>query len=138
MKELDDLKKFRDEYQQRTYEAEVSSKEAEIDNIMKEMSSKYPLAAKNEVTVLEGARMAYEKNGKLDKGTWETIYKAVQYAQEQGYKEYYKSQFNKQKQASNEGRDTADGGGIPGQAPKKLRMDEVAKQWEQDLRQKGF
>lgn len=139
LNEINDLKRFRDEYQQRTFEAETASKEAEIDTVMKEFDSKYPLAATAHDALLSQAQMVFRQTGQLDKGTWEKIYKAVNSRMEKAYNDYHKSKFNKQREASSLGREVPDGGGVTGPSPRKLsNFADARKAFEEGLAGKGF
>jgi hypothetical protein len=133
---LHKMESFMNDYQKQAYEAEVTAREAEIDTVMKEFAPKYKFA--DEAAVLAQAEAWVSQGNQLDKGAWEKIYKAVHQANESRYQEHYKQQFNKQKAASSAGRDTAAGGGTPGQAPRNLKLGDVKKVWEEDLRKKGF
>lgn len=112
-------------------EAQVAAAEASIDSVFGKMTKKYPLAS--EEVVIARAQALLDKGAKLsdDKGNpnedlWDKIWKSVQEASAKHYEGHYKKLVNEQKQASVKGKDVASGGGLPGQAPKKMSLKEAS------------
>ena len=113
------------------HEAQIEAAEASIDVVFGKMSQKYPLA--DERVVLSQAQALMDQGVKLadDKGTqledtWDKIWKTVNDQSQKRYEGYYKKQVDQQKLASSKGKDLASGGGIPDQAPKKIKFKDVA------------
>lgn len=118
--------------QQKEYqEAQVEAASATIDTIFGKMSQKYPLAdeevviARAQALVDNGAKLIDEK-GNPDDSMWDKIWKSVNDQSQKRYEGHYKKQVDQQKLASSKGKDMAAGGGIPDQAPKKIKFKDVA------------
>lgn len=95
----------------------VEAINAELDARFKVLSEKYPLA--DEEAAIARAQALHSKGIQLTDKIWDQIWKAVSDKNEMVFKKYGASRVNQQKTANQRGRDTAPGGGIPGQAPKK-------------------
>lgn len=112
------LEQYFEQTQKESHDAKVQANEAMIDRFMSELKPKYKFV--DEEAVLARAQSLYEKGADLTKmTTWEKIYKDVHGRTEKLFNDHYKSMFQNQKQAGSKARDTASGGGIPGQAPPK-------------------
>lgn len=114
-----------DSIEKEKHQTEIQKFETEIDQTMGKLNEKYPNVKKFEDAVLAKAEMYYAKNGSLTPDTWEKIYKQVDGVIKGISDEYYKKQFNSQKQANLQGKDVASGGGIPSQAPEKIALKDV-------------
>lgn len=111
-------------------EAQVAAAEASIDAVFGKMSKKYPLAreevviARAQALLEQGAELS-DSRGNPNESMWDKIWKSVQDDMSKHYEGHYKKLVNDQKQASVKGKDVASGGGIPGQAPKKMTLKEA-------------
>lgn len=104
-----------DRVEQRFFEMDVKSKEAEIDSVFNKYQSKYPFAQESVVIAMAQAKL--DKKETLDDKTWETLFKNAHQSTEKLFKEHQKNLIKQQTTANQKGRDVARGGGIPGQAP---------------------
>lgn len=131
MNRLSKLEQFHTQQQHKLRESEVAASQAAIDSLFTKLQPKYPLAdeqiviAHAQALMEQGAQLMDEK-GNLIEGTWDKIWKNVQEATEKRFTTYQKEQLTKQKTANAKGRDVASGGGIPGQAPKKMTIKEAS------------
>lgn len=103
-------------------EADMNSRKveainAELDARFKTLTEKYPFA--DEEAAIARAQALHSKGIKLTDDTWDKIWKAVSDKNQEIFKKFGAAQVNKQKSAHLKGKDSAPGGGIPGQAPKK-------------------
>lgn len=103
--------------------AQVEAAGASIDSVFSKMSKKYPMA--DEEVVIARAQALLEKGVKLtnDRGeqnedVWDKIWKTINDATQKRFEGHYKKQVDEQKSANVKARDTASGGGIPGQGPR--------------------
>lgn len=107
------------------FEKEVEAIETSLEAQEKEFSQKYPMA--DIETVYSKAQTLLDKNSalpkdehvKLDKETWDRLYKQDHEKNKQRYENYYKETINKQKQAGLKARDSGVGGAMPGTSPKR-------------------
>lgn len=111
--------------EQINFENEVKANEAQIDSVMNEMAQKFKLA--NADVVLTRAQSVLDKGEELTPQTWEKLYKQSHAETEKLLKTHYGEQFKRQKAASEKAKDIGSGGSTPGEAPKKMRLDEVTK-----------
>lgn len=105
----------------------VEAINAELDARFKTLSEKYPLA--DEEAAIARAQALHSKGIQLNDKVWDQIWKAVSDKNEAVFKKYGAAQVNKQKQANQQGKDAAPGGGIPGQAPKRPKTIKEASQF---------
>lgn len=118
------------QYETTTKEAQVEAASASIDSLFKKMQEKYPLASEEVVIsraqalLDQGAKLSDNK-GNADESAWDKVWKNVNDAFQKQYESHYKKQVNNQKQANVRGKDVASGGGLPGQAPKKMTIKEA-------------
>lgn len=131
LKRLEKLEGVAQTYEQRVFQEEVKSAEAQIDSALSKYLPKYNLA--DEESVLAKAQQAHQQGIALNDQTWERLIKLDHEKNMGRYQQHYKSQINKQQDANLRGRDTAAGGGVPGQAPKRLSFDEATKAAIRDL-----
>lgn len=131
LKRLEKLEGVAQTYEQRVFQEEVKAAEAQIDSALSKYLTKYNLA--DEESVLAKAQQAHQQGIALNDQTWERLIKLDHEKNMGRYQQHYKSQINKQQDANLRGRDTAAGGGVPGQAPKRLSFDEATKAAIRDL-----
>ena len=98
---------------------EITAINAELDNVCKAMSEKYPFA--DEATVLARAEALARQGQKMTQSVWDDLWSAQHGRTEAMFKKRYSEQVSKQTQANKAGADTSPGGGIPGQKPVKAR-----------------
>ncbi len=110
---------------------EIAKNEALITQTMSKMASKYPDAIPD--LVLARAYEVHDAGTKLTDQVWEQIYKQVDAQGKQFVKARYGDLVKQQKSANEKARGVESGGGIPGQAPKKLSFREATEAAVRDL-----
>lgn len=113
-------------------EQETKAVEAQIDAIFKTNSAKYQFA--DEETVLARAQALHNQGIPLNDETWERIFKSVQDSNQKRYETYHTQKISEQKKANTKARDVASGGGIPGEAPQKVKLKDVGRQMMDDIK----
>lgn len=116
------LKKV-DELENYIKEQEVKTVSQKLDVIFAEKSKKYHLA--DEESVLAMAQALHNQGTQLDDTMWDKIWSTVHNKVETKFKSYQKDIITKQQDATKRGIDTAGGGGVPGQAPKRMSFKEA-------------
>lgn len=96
---------------------EVAAINAQLDAKFSKLSEKFPFA--DEEAAIARAQTLQERGEKLTDQVWENIWKSVHDKNEGRFKQIQSAQAQKQKTANAKGKDAAQGGGIPGQAPVK-------------------
>lgn len=104
-------------------EREVAAIEADLDVKFSKLSAKYPRA--DEEKVITRASLMLNQGEELTDAKWESLFKSAHEAQLKAYQDWQKQQVTEQKQANAKGKDIAPGGGIPGQAPKRMSLKEA-------------
>ena len=125
-------------------EAQVSSINASLDSLFSGMKEKYPLA--DEEVVVSRAQALLEKSlsegdkhlladekGNPKPEVWDRIWKSVNDQVQKRFDGHYKEQVSKQKQANVKAKDSAPGGGIPGQAPIKETLKQATERAIKEL-----
>jgi len=127
MSQIEDTFKQQDEALK---ESQVEAAGAQIDSVFTKMSAKYPLAdeevviARAQALLDKGAKLTDDK-GNINENAWDKIWASVNDTVTKRFEGHYKKQIGNQTKANVKGRDVASGGGIPGQAPKKMTMREA-------------
>ena len=124
--------KFMSQDQERSakaFETEVSKNSEILDSAISRFASKYPSADEDSVLArAEHAAMFIKKDENFNSNfsqVLEKLYKENHAFHENRYKEMYKQQVERQKQANSKGRDIGRGGQTPGTAPVKLKLKDV-------------
>lgn len=107
-------------------EQEIKTAEAKIDQVFTKMKSKYEYV--DEEQVIARAQHMLSKGEKLDDAAWEKIFKTVNDLEHSKFQAWHKKQVATQQEAHQKGKDIGGGGGIPGQAPKKISSFKEAEQ----------
>lgn len=107
-------------------EQEIKTAETKIDQVFTKMKAKYEYV--DEEQVIARAQHALSKGEKLDDSAWEKIFKTVNDLEYSKFQAWHKKQVATQQEAHLKGKDIGGGGGIPGQAPKKLSSFKDAEQ----------
>lgn len=131
VKRLEQLEGVAKGYQDRVFQEEVKAAEAQIDASLNKYLKQYSHA--DEESVLAKAQQALNQGIELNEKAWERLVKLDHDKNMAKYQNFYKSQINKQQDLNHKGRDTAAGGGVPGQAPKRLSFDEATRAAINDL-----
>lgn len=107
-------------------EKEVEKYEATLDTTFAKMSQKYPDG--DEEVVLAKAQVLLEQNphAKIDEATWDRLWKQSHDKVNGLIKKRQETMFNQQKEANSKARDMGPGGAIPGSAPTRTRLKDVA------------
>lgn len=120
------------------HEKEVQAIESELDRIFPQMQKKYPFADE-EVCIsraqalLDQAKRNGDGNIKITEKTWDKIWSEVNTKSKARSDEYQKNLVRTQTTANSRGRDNPPGGGIPGQAPQRLKLKDVAQHIIDDM-----
>jgi len=133
---LDRLESAEKQRETENREREIKAFESEIDATMKELAPKYPFADDETVMAKAQGLLSYMRSKaiergddpsaiKLTKSHWDRVYKLTHEQSEKRYKAHYEAQRQKQKSAHAQGSDVAAGGGLPGQAPSKMKLGDV-------------
>lgn len=112
-------------------EKEVAVAEATLDKTIASMATKYPSA--NEDVVLAKAQALLDRGDELTEEAWDKLFKENHEKMESFFETKYKEKLTKTKQAAKQAKDTRSGGGIVGEAPKKMSMKEATEQAIRDL-----
>lgn len=115
-----------DQIEKMVTEDKVTAIEAKLEAQDQRMSGKFPMA--DIEAVYARAQAAHAKGTKLTDEAWEKIWKDDHDKHVKRYEAHYKGQFEKQKDASSKAKDIGPGGGIPGQAPQRVALKDVADQ----------
>lgn len=104
-------------------QTETSAVHKQLDATFTAMQTKYPGVDEEFVLArLQGLRA----NGRdIDDQQIEDVFKSLHERDQQRLEGYHKERLLKQSEANKKARDSAPGGGIPGQAPKKLKLGDV-------------
>lgn len=100
------------------YKTEAAVKQ--LDGIFSEMRGKYPDA--KEKYVLSELQALKDMDVQIDRAKIEEVFKQLNDETKSLKESYHLEQLNKQKQATAKAKDIPNGGGIPGQAPKKYNL----------------
>lgn len=117
--EVEELRKQVQEIKSTYEEQKIQAIEAELDVKFTKLTEKYPYA--DTEAAISRAQALIDKNVTVDDKVWDDIFKTVHERNMKLADKYYSDKINKQKQANTAGKDSAAGGGIPSQAPKKAR-----------------
>lgn len=143
-REISQLKQQMMEFNEASREAQINSINASLDSLFSGMKEKYPLA--DEEIVVSRAQALLEKSlsegdkhlladerGNPKPEVWDKIWKSVNDQVQKRFDGHYKEQVSKQKQANVKAKDSAPGGGIPGQAPKRETLKEASERAIREL-----
>ncbi len=114
-----------DQIEKLVTEDKVQAQMAKLEAQDKSFQAKYKRADLDRV--YRHAEKLADKGEKLTEEAWEKIWKTEHDRGEATFKAWQKEQFENQKNANKQARDTASGGGIPGQAPQKTSLKDVWK-----------
>lgn len=112
-------------------EKEVAVAEASLDKTISTLAQKYPSA--NEDVVLAKAQAYLDRGDELTEEAWDKLFKENHDKMEAFFETKYKDRLTKTKQAAKQAKDTRSGGGIVGEAPKKMSIKEATEQAIRDL-----
>lgn len=130
-KEIAELREQLNPLKEGFEQQELAKTEAQLDSIYNEFSKKYEMA--DERTVTATAQALHGQGTELSKDLWERIFKEDHERNLKRYEQHYSKQVKQQKEASAKARDVAAGGGVPGQAPKRLSMKDATEAAIRDL-----
>ena len=106
------------------HEKDISALEAKLEAQDQKFGSKYPMA--DIEAVYSRAQVMNGQGEKLDEAGWEKLWKADHERHDSRYKAHYKTQVNNQKEANKASKEIPGGGGIPGKAPVRTKLKDVA------------
>lgn len=119
-------------------EKEVSAIEASIDSTFQKMSQKYPDA--DEDSVLARAQALMEANPQLQMSdkVWDKLWKESHDRFNSRVNERNKSKLNTQRSVNSRSRESASGGGIASQAPRRETMAEATERAVKELQHRKY
>lgn len=104
------------------YETEALTKQ--MDAVLQTMKTKYPSA--EEEYAIGRLRALADQNVPITEQKIEEVFKFFHEKDTQAKEAYHREQLKKQSEANKKAKDMGAGGGTPGQAPKRLKLNEVA------------
>ena len=111
---------------QRAFESEVATANAQIEKIVPPLLDKYPMAVEDQVY---GKAEAIVNSGqKLTEKTWERLVRESHDAMQKRADRVYGEKLNAQLEKGQRGSDIGSGGAVPGQAPKRPRTFDEARE----------
>lgn len=131
LEKLENHDKTLNEFKQKAYETEKQAVDARLDSYETKFTEKYPYS-KNVLGQVYGALETYANQNKINniqdipESVFEHIYKGAHEQMEKLAEQINEQKVKKQMNASQEGQDIGKGGGTPGEAPKKIRLRDVA------------
>lgn len=128
--------RFIAEYEKRNEEQEITSNEQFIESTINKFKDKYPYADEN-LLLARAETLVRQGHNLKDEKAWESLFKSTHTDIENRIKAGQKQLFNSQRQANSKAKDVASGGGIPGQAPKKMKLGDVKNQMIADLKRQA-
>lgn len=113
-------------FEKRAFDAEVQSANAKLEAMMPPLLTKFPLA--NEDQVYTRAEALLQQGQKLTDKTWERLVRESHEAQQKRSDQFYSAKAKSQIEKGQRAADTGHGGGTPGQAPRKARTFDEARE----------
>lgn len=123
-KELAEIKAHINEQKAINHERQVLAAQAEIDSIFDSLQKKYEMADEN--LVVSYAQALLEKGQKLNKETYENLFKLSHETNQKRLEQFYSKKVGQQKKANSMAKDVGAGGGTLGQAPTQFKSIESA------------
>lgn len=130
-----EMKALIEQYRTEREEAQRVKYESQIDSTMADLGKKYADVRnsfeKPEVfdyyilSMADQIKAQKGPNQSLSQADWANVYKTVSESFTKAFDRRQANTFNKQKSASQKAKDIGTGGGIPGEAPKKISMKDV-------------
>lgn len=114
-------------------EKEVQAYEAQLDAKFSALKQKYPNAVED--VVLAKAQTILDSGTQLTDQVWDKLWKQSDEFMVKQFENIQKQRVEKQKAAGNAAKGPGPGGGAPGQAPKRMTMNEATEQAIRDLTQ---
>ncbi len=130
-----ELKSKLDRLEKYVEEQETAKNEAIVDRICAKYSAKF--SAADEDLVLSWAQTLSEDGTQLTDVLWEKLWKQSHDRTLARDTQRQKLKFNKQKQANDQSLESSQGGGTPGQAPRKESMKEATERAVKELTGRG-
>lgn len=131
LEKLENHDKTLNEFKAKAYETERQAVDATLDSFETKFTEKYPYS-KSVLGQVYGALETYASQNKINdirkipESVFEHIYKGAHEQMEKLAEQINEQRVKKQMNASQEGQDIGKGGGTPGEAPKKIRLRDVA------------
>jgi hypothetical protein len=120
---VDELQSKVSSFEKAQFEKEVAAIESQLSTIFSENRKKYPMA--NEEAVIARGQALIDRGVNIDDRVWSELWKSQHEQNKAMFDSIYKEQISKQKEANGKAQDIGSGGGIPGQAPKKMTFKEA-------------
>jgi hypothetical protein len=131
LKKFEEQGKTLDEFKQKAYETEKQATDAQLDAYETKYTGKYPYS-KDVLGQVYGALETYAAQNKITniknipESVVEHVYKNAHEQMEKIAEKINEQRVKKQLSAHKDGQDIGKGGGTPGEAPKKIRLRDVA------------
>lgn len=119
----------------RLHEQDVQTAEQKISQVFDKLKGKYEYA--DEEQVIARAQHYLSKGEKPTDEFFEKMFKAVNDYNQQRYESWQKQKVAAQKEAHSKGKEMGGGGGVPGQAPKRMTFKEAEAAMIADLKGGG-
>ena len=113
-------------FEQRAFDAEVASANAKIDAIVPKLLEKFPMA--DDSTVYARAEQVIQSGQKLTDKTWERLVRENHEQNQKRADRVYGAKMKSQLEKGQRGQDIGSGGATPGQAPKRPRTFDEARE----------
>jgi hypothetical protein len=124
--EFQNVKERLQMFEQRAFQAEVESANAKIEAIVPKLLEKYPMA--DDSTVYTRAEQVLQAGQKLTDKTWERLVRENHEQNQKRADRVYGAKMKSQIEKGQRGQDTGPGGATPGQAPKRPRTFDEARE----------
>ncbi len=113
-------------FEQRAFDAEVASANAKIDAIVPKLLEKFPMA--DDGSVYQKAEQVIQSGQKLTEKTWERLVRENHEQNQKRADRVYGAKMKAQQEKGQRGQDIGSGGATPGQAPKRPRTFDEARE----------
>ncbi len=113
-------------FEQRAFDAEVASANAKIEAIVPKLLEKFPMA--DDSTVYSRAEQVIQSGQKLTDKTWERLVRENHEQNQKRADRVYGAKMKSQLEKGQRGQDIGSGGATPGQAPKRPRTFDEARE----------
>ena len=140
LQRLERMDKFMETQGQKEEELKVREYSQQIEKWEDSFSKKYDLS--NPVDVWTKVQALMDQNGlnedQVNEKFVEKLFKDSHESTRKRFDDYSKNQFQQNKDVNRRASDVGKGGGMPGEAPKKLKFHDVADKLIDDMKAKGY
>lgn len=126
LKEIEDLKAWKQTQEQRTFQAEVKNAQSQIDKVTDPLFKKFPMADQDAVFAKADALLT--SGTRLTDKTWERLIRENHESAQKRWDQFQGAQIKQQVEKGKRAADVGPGGSTPGQAPVKPRTFDEAQE----------